>query len=53
MAQHAVADVFDELRSIGTEWSLNIARFVPPDDETAGVSIAIGGSDFWSDISLE
>ena len=56
MPRQTPADLADEIRTSGGRWSLSFARFQPPMAHGArsfGVSIAISGGAFWSDIALD
>jgi hypothetical protein len=46
----------EEIRNHGGPWSLGSARFQPDverDPQSFGVSVALGGAAFWSDIALD
>jgi hypothetical protein len=53
MARQTPTDLADEILARGGRWSLSGARFRPPEDRETGVSVALGGREFWSDIALD
>ena len=55
MSRQTPADLADEILAEGGPWSLDGARFQPPDASKAGygVSIAFSGGAFWSEVALD